>query len=107
MIRARPVTFAGGLLLEDAPVEQKESRSRGKKEGRRERCIGTGQGRKKVEVMIKSWKEVQPVKDSPLNTSQFAMLCPRDAKYYVDAFTQVVHPEHLEETFTILPTRSL
>lgn len=31
MIRARPVTFAGGLLLEDAPEEQKEI-SAGRKE---------------------------------------------------------------------------
>lgn len=27
MIRARPVTFAGGLLLEDAPEEQKKKRN--------------------------------------------------------------------------------
>lgn len=61
MIRARPVTFAGGLLLEDAPEEQKKKkklcrggkrRERGDRE--RERYPGTGQGGKKVEVMIKS-----------------------------------------------------
>lgn len=65
MIRARPVTFAGGLLLEDAPEEQKETPARGKKKGRRERHSEMGQGRKKVEVMIKSWKEVQRIRDSP------------------------------------------
>lgn len=62
MIRARPVTFAGGLLLEDAPEEQKKKRNfaeegRGESEERereRERYPGTGQGGKKVEVMIKS-----------------------------------------------------
>lgn len=63
MIRARPVTFAGGLLLEDAPEEQKETlkkRKKKEKEGEEEREGGremypeTGQGGKKVEVMIKS-----------------------------------------------------
>lgn len=74
MIRARPVTFAGGLLLEDAPKEQKETPARKKKMADRERYPETGQGGKKVEVMIKSWKEVQRVRDSPWNTGQFATL---------------------------------
>lgn len=36
MIRARPVTFAGGLLLEDAPEEQKKKKRNFAEEGRGE-----------------------------------------------------------------------
>lgn len=53
MIRARPVTFAGGLLLEDAPEEQKKKRNfaeegRGESEEReREREVSRNGTRRK------------------------------------------------------------
>lgn len=43
MIRARPVTFAGGLLLEDAPEEQKETPPRRKRDGIEEGKPAAGQ----------------------------------------------------------------
>ena len=64
MIRARPVTFAGGLLLEETLRKSKKKGRKRKKlcrggkrkeRGERERGIPErDKGEKKVEVMIKS-----------------------------------------------------
>lgn len=47
MIRARPVTFAGGLLLEGAPGEQKEISARWNGDRRREEDPGAGRGERR------------------------------------------------------------
>jgi len=79
MIGARPVTFAGGLLLEDGPEEQKERRNaRHRPKQEREKARWSDE-KKKERSCVKGcvlYKEA-----FKRFANQFATACPRGDKY--------------------------